>query len=66
MRNLNGMVQENRGPLKDFAQNGLQQFQQLAIDTRALVAELSRTVNTLDRDPSRLLYGDRREGYRPQ
>jgi len=66
VRNLNGMVQEDRGPLKDFAQNGLQQFQQLAIDTRALVAELSRTVNTLDRDPSRLLYGDRREGYRPQ
>jgi phospholipid/cholesterol/gamma-HCH transport system substrate-binding protein len=66
VRNINGMVTEDRAPMKDFAQNGLQQFQQLAIDTRALVAELSRTVNALDRDPSRLLYGDRREGYRPQ
>lgn len=64
--NLNGMVQENRAPLKDFTQNGLQQFQQLAVDTRNLVAELSRTLDTLDRDPSRLIYGDRREGYHPQ
>jgi phospholipid/cholesterol/gamma-HCH transport system substrate-binding protein len=66
VRGVNGMLQENRAPLKDFTQNGMQQFQQLAADTRALVAELSRTVNALDRDPSRLLYGDRREGYRPQ
>lgn len=66
VNNLNGMVQESRGPLKDFAQNGLQQYRQLAIDTRALVAELSRTVSSLERDPSSLLYGDRRQGYRPQ
>lgn len=66
MRNANATVQENRTPLKDFTQNGLQQFQELAVDMRSLVAELSRTINTLDRDPSRLIYGDRREGYRPQ
>lgn len=66
MRDINGMVQENRGALKDFTQDGLQQFQQLAVDARGLVAQLSRTVDTLDRDPARLLYGDRREGYRPQ
>lgn len=66
VRNLNAIVQEDRAPLRDFAQNGLPQLQKLAIDTRALVAQLSRTVNELDRDPSRLLYGDRREGYRPQ
>jgi phospholipid/cholesterol/gamma-HCH transport system substrate-binding protein len=66
MHNLNGVVQENRAPLKDFTQNGLQQFQELAVDIRGLVAELSRTVSALDRDPSRLIYGDRREGYRPQ
>jgi phospholipid/cholesterol/gamma-HCH transport system substrate-binding protein len=66
MRNANAAVQENRAPLKDFTQNGLQQFQELAVDMRSLVAELTRTINTLDRDPSRLIYGDRREGYRPQ
>lgn len=66
LTNLNGMVQENRAPLKDFTQNGLAQFQQLAVDARSLVGQLSRTLDTLDRDPSRLLYGDRREGYHPQ
>jgi phospholipid/cholesterol/gamma-HCH transport system substrate-binding protein len=66
IRNLNAVVQENRAPLKDFTQNGLQQFQELAVDVRSLVAELSRTINALDHDPSRLIYGDRREGYRPQ
>lgn len=66
VRNLNDTVQENRVPLKNFTQNGLQQFQELAVDMRGLIAELSRTVNTLDRDPARLIYGDRREGYRPQ
>ena len=66
LRNMNAAVQENRAPLKNFTQTGLQQFQQLAVDMRSLVAQLSRTVNSLDRDPSRLIYGDRREGYRPQ
>ena len=66
VRDADGLIQDNRGALKDFTQNGLGQFRQLAIDARGLVAELSRTVNTLDSDPSRLLYGDRREGYKPQ
>jgi phospholipid/cholesterol/gamma-HCH transport system substrate-binding protein len=66
VRNINSMVQEDRAPLKDFAQNGLQQYQQLAVDTRSLIAELSRAVSTLERDPTSVLYGDRREGYRPK
>jgi phospholipid/cholesterol/gamma-HCH transport system substrate-binding protein len=66
VHDIDGMVLEDRGPLKDFTQNGLQQVQQLATDARGLVAELSRTVNKLDSDPSSILYGDRREGYRPQ
>jgi phospholipid/cholesterol/gamma-HCH transport system substrate-binding protein len=66
VRSVNGLVQENRASLKDFSQNGLQQYQQLAVDTRALIAELSRAVSALERDPSSILYGDRRQGYRPQ
>jgi phospholipid/cholesterol/gamma-HCH transport system substrate-binding protein len=66
VKDVDGLVQENRGPLKQFTQSGLQQFQQLTSDARALVAELGRTLDNLDRDPSRLLYGDRREGYHPQ
>ncbi|HLI22945.1 MAG TPA: MlaD family protein [Stellaceae bacterium] len=66
VKDMDALVQEDRAPLKDFAQNGLPQLQQLASDARALVAQLSRAVDQLDSDPSRLLYGDRREGYRPQ
>jgi phospholipid/cholesterol/gamma-HCH transport system substrate-binding protein len=65
-RSLNGLVNENREPLKQFTQSGLVELQQLVIDTRGLVARLGRTVDGLDRDPSRLLYGDQRQGYRPQ
>jgi phospholipid/cholesterol/gamma-HCH transport system substrate-binding protein len=66
VRDADGLIQDNRGAVKDFTQNGLGQFRQLAIDARSLVAQLSRTVSSLDSDPSRLLYGDRREGYKPQ
>lgn len=66
VKDLDAMVQENRGPLRQFTQSGLEQFRQLAGDARDLVAQLSRSLDTINRDPSRLLYGDRREGYRPQ
>lgn len=66
VKDLDALVQEERGPLKDFTQNGLHQLQQLATDARGLVAQLSRAVDQLQSDPSRLLYGDRREGYHPQ
>lgn len=66
VKDMDAMVQEDRAPLKDFTQNGLQQLQQLATDARGLVAQLSRAVDQLQSDPSRLLYGDRREGYHPQ
>lgn len=66
VRNINDVVQEDRGPLKDFTHNGLRQLQQLTVDTRGLVAQLSRAVDAFNRDPSRLIYGDRRVGYRPQ
>lgn len=66
VKDVDGMVQEDRGPLKNFTQDGLQQIQQLADDARGLIAQLSRAVDKLDSDPSTLLYGDRREGYHPQ
>ncbi len=65
-KSLNGLVNENREPLKQFTQTGLVEFQQLMTDMRSLVARLGRTVDGLDRDPSRLLYGDQRQGYSPK
>ena len=35
-------------------------------DARSLVAELTRIADQLERDPARFVFGDRREGYKPQ
>ncbi len=60
-------MQENRGPVRDFAQGGLNQLSQLIVDARSLVAELTRLGEEIERDPARFLLGaDRREGYQPR
>lgn len=66
VRDFQSLVNENRAPLKRFTENGLDELQQLVTRTNALVDSMSRAVDALNRDPSRLLYGDRRQGYRPQ
>jgi phospholipid/cholesterol/gamma-HCH transport system substrate-binding protein len=38
----------------------------LVIDAQRFIAGLSRLSSEIERDPARLLFGDRREGYRPQ
>ncbi len=66
IHDFDGLVQENRAPLKAFTQNGLDELRQLVAQTHTLVTTMNRTVDSIERDPSRLIYGDRREGYRPQ
>lgn len=66
VRDFRGLVRDNRAPLKDFTQNGLDELRQLLAQTSTLVATMNRTMNSIERDPSLLLYGDRRQGYRPQ
>lgn len=46
--------------------DGLQQFGQLVGDARRLVESLTRLTNKLNRQPTQLLFGDRREGYTPK
>jgi phospholipid/cholesterol/gamma-HCH transport system substrate-binding protein len=59
-------VAENEPQVHAFTTTGFDQLQQLVRQSQELVAQLSRIADSLSRDPSRLLYGDRREGYRPQ
>ncbi|HXS41278.1 MAG TPA: MlaD family protein [Stellaceae bacterium] len=66
VNDFRGLVRDNRAPLKDFTQNGLDELRQLLAQTSTLVATMNRTMNSIERDPSLLLYGDRRQGYRPQ
>lgn len=63
---LDSLVQEQRPALREFSQTGLNQATQLLIDARTLVAGLNRVVDEIQRDPSRFLFGDRREGYQPR
>lgn len=63
---VDAMVQENRAPLHEFSQHGLTEIEQLVTDARAMVTQLTRLGQSIERDPSRLLYGDRRQGYQPK
>lgn len=65
-QHLDQMVQENRPGIRDFTARGLTQFQQLLRAAQTLVANLSELTQSLERDPSQLLYGNRRRGYQPQ
>jgi phospholipid/cholesterol/gamma-HCH transport system substrate-binding protein len=42
------------------------EMNQLVGDARSLVTSLTRLTNELERQPTQLLFGDRREGYTPQ
>jgi phospholipid/cholesterol/gamma-HCH transport system substrate-binding protein len=64
---LDALVQENRPPLRDFTQRGLNELSQLIVDARSLVGELTRLSEEIERDPARFLFGgERREGYQPR
>lgn len=45
---------------------GLGQLTDLLRETRGLVASLTRLSNELDRQPTKLLFGDRHKGYKPK
>ncbi len=65
-RDVDKLVKDNQAPLKDFTQNGLAELRQLLARTETLVTAMTRAADSIERDPSSLLYGDRRQGYRPQ
>src|SRR5580692_885839 len=45
---------------------GLAQIPSLLMETRKMVSSLNRLSDKLDRQPTQLLFGDRREGYTPK
>ena len=66
MVDLDATVQAIRPGLRDLTTNGTAQLDELLSDARRLVASLNRVSTGLERDPKRLLLGDRREGYKPR
>ncbi|HMD67010.1 MAG TPA: MlaD family protein [Stellaceae bacterium] len=65
-RQLQQVLQENRPGLHEFTQATLTQVSNLVTDMQRFIAGLTRFVASVERDPARLLFGERREGYRPQ
>jgi phospholipid/cholesterol/gamma-HCH transport system substrate-binding protein len=65
-RQLQQVLQENRPGLHEFTQSTLSQVSNLVTDMQRFIDGLSRFVASVERDPARLLFGERREGYRPQ
>ena len=59
-------LQDIRPGVRNFSQQTLGDIGVLVGETRQLVSGLNRLTSEIERDPSRILYGDRREGYRPK
>ena len=65
-RQLQLVLQENRPGIRNFTQSTLTQVSDLVTDLQRFVAGATRFVSEMERNPTRLLFGERREGYRPQ
>jgi len=65
-RQIQLLIQENRPGIRDFTHNTLNQLGDLVTDLKRFVAGMTRFATELERNPPKLLFGDRREGYRPQ
>jgi phospholipid/cholesterol/gamma-HCH transport system substrate-binding protein len=63
---LDALVQASRPGLRQLTTNGTAQLDELLAEVRRLVASLNRVSTGLERDPSRLLLGDRHQGYQPK
>ena len=60
---LEGVVDENRVAVQDFATGGLYELTQFLAEARLLVAGLTRLSNQMEQDPSRFLFGDAQKGF---
>ncbi len=65
-RQIQSILAENRPAVRNFSQRTLPAVDSLVSDVQRFVWHLTRLATELEQDPTRLLFGDRREGYRPQ
>jgi len=65
-KQLQVALQDVRPGLSSFSQRTLTDVGNLVAETRQLIAGANRVVSNVERDPMSLLFGDRREGYKPR
>src|SRR5215475_641751 len=57
--NLDGLIQDNRQPIHDFATTGLYELSSMITEVRLLAQTLNRVALEIERDPARFFFGDR-------
>ena len=62
---LNGILAENREPLKQFTGTTLYEAADLVAQLRQLAASMARISQEIERDPARFFLSDRNKGYQP-
>src|SRR5581483_1997569 len=65
-RDLQATLHEARPAVRELSQRTVPQIEESLRETRQFIAGMTRLGEQIERDPSRLLFGDRREGYRPK
>ena len=60
---IEGLVAENREPIRDFTGSGLYEVSSLLIELRALIKQFNRVTTEVERDPARFFFGDSQQGY---
>ncbi|MGO8869103.1 MAG: MlaD family protein [Alphaproteobacteria bacterium] len=58
---LNAVVEENRGPLKDFSAQGLYELTEFIAQARIAAEAITRLANKLEENPSELLLGGQQQ-----
>lgn len=61
---IDAILDDSKGPLRDFSQTGLYEFTQFISEARVLVDSLTRITNRIERDPRHFLFGDSQKGVR--
>jgi phospholipid/cholesterol/gamma-HCH transport system substrate-binding protein len=63
---LDDVIKGSKPQLAQFTGEGLPQLTQLLAEARTLVTSLTHLSNELGHEPTKLLFGDRHEGYAPK
>ena len=63
---LNGVINDNREPLKQFTGGALYEATDLIAQLRELAGSLARISQEIERDPARFFLSDRNKGVNPQ
>jgi len=63
---LNGVVADNREPLKQFTGSALYEATDLIAQLRELAGSMARISQEIERDPARFFLSDRNKGVNPQ